>query len=69
MTIRHFAYVILGLAAIAPRVFPGPAVEETSFANAAVVSVDPIASGIGVQILKRAEMPWTQPWQRVSHSR
>jgi len=30
-----------------------PAAEQTSFANAAVVSVDPIASNVGVEILKK----------------
>lgn len=46
-------FTLLGIAALASSYFAAPAAETTSFPSAAVVSVDPIASKVGVEILKK----------------
>jgi gamma-glutamyltranspeptidase/glutathione hydrolase len=52
-TVDCVLIVVLLFAVTAPLYFARPQREAASFTNAAVVSVDPIASGVGVEILKK----------------
>lgn len=54
-TVEFALLVIAGLLVVVPpsTYLAKPAAEQAAFANAAVVSVDPIASNVGVEILKK----------------